>query len=423
MHNILALLAACLVLLFPATLRAQTTRPSISLVTFGPGEELYERFGHNALRIQDDAIRPPYNDISFNYGLFTFGDNVLTDFLPGFVQGTQHYWVAWDFTADMFDIYRTHNRTTTIQELNLTREQSLRLAAFLWDNAEPQNREYVYAPYNDNCSTRVRDAIDAAVAGQLKVQTQDIVPHHTYRFHTRRIAASNPLVFICLEYILGQNVDKPITRWQEMFLPELMQAHLRTITFTRDEGTTVPAIRSETALFAATRPPLPDAPPTVLPYFIAAGVIMAAGLLALARPTQRFLARLTVTIAIYFWTALGAFAGCVALYLLFTSHWATWQNENMLQLPPLALILLLLLPWALRTRSAQPRHPLALRITRYTAAAIAACSILGLSLKLLPWFYQDNWNIIALALPVNIAVAIALYCRPAVVNEGKRTEQ
>ncbi len=418
-RNILA--AAWLLLLAPATLCAQTTRPAISLVTFGPGEELYERFAHNALRIQDDAIRPPYNDISFNYGVFAFGDNVLTDFLPGFIQGTQHYWLAFGPTPDMLDYYRTTNRTTTIQDLNLTREQSIRLAAFLWDSAKPENREYIYAPYNDNCSTRVRDAIDRALAHQLKAQTQDIVPHHTYRFHTRRIAASNPVVFICLEYILGQDVDKPMTRWQEMYLPELMQAHLRTVTITQDANTTIPLIRSEQVLYQATRSNVPDAPPRVLPWFAAAGLLMTATLLMLAQRQQHGLARIALNTFILLWTLLATFAGCIGSYLMFlTNHWATYRNENLLQMSPIALILLVLLPWALRHRTSQPRHPLASRISQYIAMAMAAGSALGLGLKLLPWFAQDNWNIIAWVLPVNIAVAIILCRRPATdMTKGK----
>lgn len=419
--NILVLVTTWLLILAPATLCAQTTRPTISLVTFGPGEELYERFGHNALRIQDSTLRPPYDDVSFNYGIFSFGENVLTDFLPGFVQGTLRYWVAPEKTPEMLDIYRKNNRTIILQELNLNREQSLRLAGFLWNNAKPENRGYVYAPYDDNCSTRVRDAIDQAVDEQLEAQTQDLVPGHTYRFHTRRATASNPFVFIGLEFILGQNVDRDLTRWQEMFLPGRMQIHLRTVTITRDNSETVPLVRSEQVPYQATRSDLPDTPPRVLPWFAAAGLLMTAVLLILAQRQQHALARIAVNTLVLLWTLLATFAGCIGSYLMFlTNHWATYRNENLLQMPPFALVLLLLLPWALRRRTIPPRHPLALRISQYVAVAMAGSSVLGLGLKLLPWFRQDNWNIIAWVLPVNIAVAIILYRRPAtVMNKGK----
>jgi hypothetical protein len=119
---------------------------------------------------------------------------------------------------------------------------------------------------------------------------------------------------------------------------------------------------------------------------------------------------------------LATFAGCIGSYLMFmTAHWATYRNENLLQMPPIALAMLLLLPWALRYRGNQPRHPRVLRITQYIALAMAGSSVLGLVLKLLPWFRQDNWNIIAWVLPVNVAVAIILLRRSG--WNGRTTKQ
>lgn len=374
----------------------------------GPGPEIYERFGHNALRIEAPGRTPPFDDISFNYGMFDFGENPLTDFIPGFIHGNMLYWVDPQSTPVMFDVYREFDRSLILQELNLTPEQNAALAEFLWNNSRPENRSYVYAPYNDNCSTRVRDAIDRAAGGQLKAQTQDIVPGHTFRFHTRRIMASVPPVLIALEFVLGQNVDKPLTRWDEMFLPGLLERHLRDVQFTRDDGQSVPAIRAEKVLYQSTRPELPEAPPPLLPWFALAGLAMAAALLLMAR-LQRRLVHIALNLGIVLWTGLAAFAGCFAAYAwLFTDHWEAYRNENLLQMPPVALIMLVLLPWGLRSRSGAPRHPRALRIIQYSAAAMAGCGVLGLLLKVLPWFRQDNWNIIAWVLPVNMAIAIIL---------------
>ncbi|MGH7657530.1 MAG: DUF4105 domain-containing protein, partial [Gemmatimonadales bacterium] len=58
---------------------------TVSLVTYGPGQIVWERFGHNALRIRDRAAG---TDISYNYGMFDFAQ---PNFILNFVQGRMYY--------------------------------------------------------------------------------------------------------------------------------------------------------------------------------------------------------------------------------------------------------------------------------------------------------------------------------------------
>jgi hypothetical protein len=51
------------------TLAAQ--RLQVSLLTFGPGTPVFERFGHNALRIADPLLG---FDIAWNWGMFSFDE-------------------------------------------------------------------------------------------------------------------------------------------------------------------------------------------------------------------------------------------------------------------------------------------------------------------------------------------------------------
>ena len=39
------------------------------------------------------------------------------------------------------------------------------MAKLLADNVLPENRDYLYHHYNDNCVTRLRDMIDTALGG------------------------------------------------------------------------------------------------------------------------------------------------------------------------------------------------------------------------------------------------------------------
>ena len=81
--------------LLSLTLCAQTLSEEarISLLTCSPGEELYARYGHTALRICD-----PQNDmdITFNYGIFDFNtDHFYWKFVRGetwYELGAAPYW-------------------------------------------------------------------------------------------------------------------------------------------------------------------------------------------------------------------------------------------------------------------------------------------------------------------------------------------
>ena len=64
----------------------------ISIVTAGPGEELYEKFGHAAIRIKDPVLNL---DLIYNYGVFDFNQ---PNFLLNFADGKMYYVLArYDF--------------------------------------------------------------------------------------------------------------------------------------------------------------------------------------------------------------------------------------------------------------------------------------------------------------------------------------
>jgi hypothetical protein len=86
----------------------------------------------------------------------------------------------------------------------------------------------------------------------------------------------------------------------------------------------------------------------------------------------------------------------------FTDHVMAYRNENLFQANPLALVAALLLPFALRG------WPRANRLTRAIGMALAALSVLGLALKVLPGFDQANGQVIGLALPIHLGMAAGL---------------
>ena len=99
----------------------------VALVTFGPGPRYWERFGHNAIIVDDPAAG---TRMAYNYGVFDFQEE---RFLLNFALGHMRYSLG----AEPLDVdlatYVTEGRSVTVQMLNLTPAQARQLAAFLAD--------------------------------------------------------------------------------------------------------------------------------------------------------------------------------------------------------------------------------------------------------------------------------------------------
>jgi multisubunit Na+/H+ antiporter MnhC subunit len=211
------------------------------------------------------------------------------------------------------------------------------------------------------------------------------------------------LIYTGLLLALGQPVDRPISAWEEMFLPLAMREHLRNITVTGSDGGQTPLVRSERTLFESSATSPPDRPPFWLPIYLGIGLVLGSALFLLGGRAPRSRRARGALLALS-----GAWAlvvGIVGLLLAglwgLTDHTAAHNNENLLQANLLALGLLWLVPNAARGFSVGRAMVL--------AGIVAGLSLLGLVLKLLPAFYQVNGEIIALALPIHLGVAAGVW--------------
>ena len=217
----LARAAAAALLLAPFTLAAQE-RPvpaeagsqiEISVLTFGQGDVLFERFGHNALRVRDAATG---RDLAYNWGMFDFDQ---PNFLGRFLSGDTRYWVEAFESGPLIEWYRRQDRTIHEQVLALTPAQRLELARFVGENAREENRYYRYDYFLDNCSTRLRDAIDHALGGSLARRFEPIRTPWTFRSESVRLMTPDGLAQAGIDIALGPRADEPISAWEAMFIP------------------------------------------------------------------------------------------------------------------------------------------------------------------------------------------------------------
>jgi hypothetical protein len=340
----------------------------------------------------------------YNYGMFDFG---AKDFWPRFMKGDMRYWMQGGMVRLELPFYFQSNRTVWAQELDLEPAQRLEIERFLEWNARPENRYYHYDYFRDNCSTRVRDVVDRVIGGAIKEQTEDIPAGTTFRSETRRLTESSLPVYVGIELGLARPTDEPISRYEEMFLPMALHRYLRDVTITGADGATRPLVKSERTLYTSTATPPPMQPPAWWPWFLLAGLVVGGALFSMSRFFETSAsARAGFLLLGGAWTLFAGLGG-LALAALWglTDHWATYDNENLLQLSPVAL----LLAFTLRRVAwrAAKAHPVAARLAMF----VAISSLAGLVLKLLPGPSQVNWEVIAFALPVNVGLAAAVTVR------------
>ena len=384
-----ALLLACMLV----PLHAQTAStapdspaPRIGVITMGPGDIFWERFGHDAIVVEDPTTG---RQTSYNFGFFDLAED---GFVGRFIKGRMQYMlVALPLEEDL-RYYRDVGRGASMQWLDLEPEQAHGLAAALAENARPENARYRYDYFSDNCATRVRDALDRALDGQLKRQLQGRSRGDSWRSESLRLASPDRLMWLGFDLGLGPSTDRPLTRWEQAFLPRRLADDLREVK--RADGQ--PLVVEEVELLPQRQAAEPvDAPRRLLPWLLF-GAATAVLVLLLAPRKPRLLAGF----ASAFWLGCGVLGLVLALGWAFTEHQAMWANRNLMLLNPLCL---LLLPGAcalLRGQAATARF----RILLLVVAGIAAFACLPLWLQAWP---QRNGHWIALLLPIHAAFAWA----------------
>ena len=361
--------------------------PRIGVATMQPGTIFFERFGHDAIVVVDPATGAA---TSYNFGFF---DPDEPDFISNFVHGHMHYRLQALPFADDMAYYRDVGRGVSIQWLNLSNAEATRLASALAENAKPENARYGYDYFTDNCATRVRDAIDTALGGSLKRQIEGRSHGTTYRSESVRLASPAPWMWLGFDIGLGPAADRPLSVWQESFVPMRLADALREV----DGSNGQPLVLAEERILPhriAAEPA--EAPRPLWPWTLAGLAIAVAATLAARRAP-----RIVAGVALPFW-GLCIVLGALMLFIwLFTAHRFGWANHNLLLFNPLCV---LLLPggWRIvRGRAAGPWFGRWLGL-------VAACTIVALFLLWLPTLPQRNAPWIALLLPVHVGLWLAL---------------
>lgn len=374
------LLALCCFSASPAVAGDPRESAEAWLVTYGPGEIYWQRFGHNAIWIRDPRRGL---DHVFNFGFFDFAQQ---NFFLRFLRGRMLYFSAAQPAREEFAAYIDENRSIRAQRLALTSAQTEGLTEYLLREVRPENRDYRYDYYQNNCSTRVRDALDQALGGELSSRFSGRPAAQSWRDHTRRLTAGDFWLYLGLEIALAAPVDRPTNAWEEMFIPALLADAVAGMEVESAAGP-VKLVPEDVVLFESSLAPPAATPLAWWPrYLLASLAVVAAAWLACRLAGPRLARGLGRS-----WFLVAGTTGLVLLFLWFgTDHAVARLNANLLVFNPLWL-------WPAMGRGAG-RHILPL---------VAGFSLLAIFLPVLPP-HQYTLDVLAAFLPLNVAAAVAL---------------
>ena len=185
----------------------------ISLLTCGPGEEVWSYYGHSALRIQDKAHG---SDVAVNWGMFSFRQSF---FVLRFVFGLTDYQIGIYPMAHFMEEYSAEGRWVRQQRLHLSREEKMKILQAIDENAQPENRTYRYNFFFDNCTTRAREMVITNI-GYCNTNFKDNDAQSSYREEIHKLNGNHRWARFGNDLLLGYMSDRDITKREWEFLPD-----------------------------------------------------------------------------------------------------------------------------------------------------------------------------------------------------------
>ena len=302
---------------------AYTDSAMVSLLTCSPGSELYSKFGHSAIRVYD-----PYAgiDIVYNYGLFDFN---TPNFYVKFVRGKLPYQLGVQrFYNFMWD-YQSEGRKVEETPLLLDLDSRKKLLDFLENNYRPENRQYPYDFFFDNCASRIRDVLEQS-AGITYTRVVAGEKEKTFRQLLDDYIKKYDWIDFGIDLILGLPADQEADFRAEMFLPDYLANNLRAGRAGNNPVAGEPVLLLE---------PLPEAKNMSLippPFVFFSLLFLGAALL-----TWKGSRRAQKSFDMLYFSLLGLSGALFTFMWVFTDHDATYANLNLLWANPLAFMVVI----------------------------------------------------------------------------------
>ena len=344
----------------------------IGLLTCQPGQEVYSLYGHTAIHyINTDK----HIDVAINYGTFDFNQ---PNFVLNFVLGRTDYMMSivpfYAFCAE----YNYEERGVVEQVLDISPADKLLFEKAIEENSKPENLQYRYNFYYDNCTTRARDIALGKLASQTKYERTDGGPSLREMIH--QYNQDRPWARMGNDLLLGLQADRPSTVSEQQFLPYHLMEDFDKAVVEPDGHKLVKETRTVVEPFTHITEQEFPLSPTTCAIIVATLIILLTFIEYISHKTFWFFDLLLLLLI--------GLCGLILTVMLFSQHPTVRLNLQILLLNPVAL---LCLPFVVKRERKGKSH--------WFWAFYFAC-IIAFFLGNLIQCYAEGMNILALSLLV-----------------------
>lgn len=315
------------------SLQASQYQPiKVSLITFYPGDEIFEVFGHSEILVTKGS-----DSYYFNYGVFDFNS---PNFMMRYAKGETDYMC--DIMPPSVDGGIRQGRKMIKQDLNLTPKQAQQVLDMLMTNVKPENRVYRYRHFSDNCATRPRDIIEKTLNKKIDYTKCDYIVGKTLRqivdYYSRNYAWER----FGIDLVLGAACDTVVEARTQTFVPLFLMNAVNTVTVDNGNGPEKLVTNTEILMDGDDNGlVMPPTPWYMHPLTFSILLLLIATAITTRDWRRGKLSRWFDSILF----TLAGLAGCLLFFIVFCStHEGVSPNFNTLWMHPL-LLLLAILPW------------------------------------------------------------------------------
>jgi hypothetical protein len=374
---------------------------TIKIAEIGPGDEFFSWWGHLAVILDNDLTGKSF---CYDFGVFSFDDpNMVRNFLKGDLK----YKITVSNAYDELEWYIQNNHDITLYTLNLDARQKEQIANTLNWNVLPENCNYYYKIFTDNCVTRVISIIDDAFNDEFIEKYKNEKGRFTLRDHAGRHLYRSAIMYVLLNFIMSEEIDKPPSKYEEMYLPSEFTAALVDFTYTDINGNIQLLVSSiEKINTSIGRPIILSSPPHYRLYAFLAGISMAIifMLLSIFRKKNSIL-RIVFYIGQSFMALCWACMGTVLFYVMFFSnHIYTYNNLNIIFANPILFAGVPLGILCIVTKK-ESKYFFFTRILKALWTYVLAGSLVAIIIRIAGINQTDNTLILLLLIPPAIVLS------------------
>lgn len=299
----------------------------VSILTVGPGDQLFTAFGHTAIRIKDPLLRI---DHVYNYGMFDFNQ---PNFYLNFAEGKLLYKLGAYSFKKFVQQNAYEKRWVKEQVLNLNQSQRQEIFQFLSTNLLPENVSYLYDPFFNNCATKPIEIIEKTIK-DVTLNNDFVSEKESIRRLMNKEQNQNTWGSFGINLALGNKIDKKATHNDYLYLPDFVYLSLQKATI-KSEGKDIAFVRKENEVL---RYKEIESEASFLNPLLITLIILTIGILITYRDFKRKKITNWFDITLLGITGLAGI-GIVFLWF-FTNHITTPNNFNILWCFPLNIIAL-----------------------------------------------------------------------------------